>query len=44
MVAASALRRREIAALIRNAGRTCEFTDEPADSVHVSTEEAVLHA
>ena len=28
MVAASALRRREIAALVRNAGRSCIFTDE----------------
>jgi hypothetical protein len=30
MVAASALKRREIAALIANAGRRCEFTDEAA--------------
>lgn len=30
MVAATALKRREIAALVRNAGRSCEFTDEPA--------------
>ena len=29
MVAATALKRREIAALVRNAGRSCEFTDEP---------------
>ena len=28
MVAATALKRREIAALVRNAGRSCEFTDE----------------
>ena len=28
MVAATALKRREIAALVRNAGRACEFTDE----------------
>ena len=28
MVAASALKRREIAALVRNAGRSCDFTDE----------------
>jgi len=28
MVAATALRRREIAALVQNAGRSCEFTDE----------------
>ncbi len=32
MVAASALKRREIAALVRNAGRTCEFTDEVSSS------------
>lgn len=46
MVAASALKRREIAALIRNAGRLCEFTDEPnveAAPLHAPSSEA-LHA
>ena len=29
MVAATALKRRELAALVHNAGRTCEFTSAP---------------
>ncbi|MDF2692729.1 MAG: hypothetical protein K0S65_1112 [Labilithrix sp.] len=42
MVAATALKRREIAALIRNAGRVCEFTDEPGgvSTVHTAEGEA----
>jgi hypothetical protein len=32
MVSATALKRREIAALVRNAGRTCEFVDEDGPS------------
>jgi hypothetical protein len=42
MVAATALKRREIAALVRNAGRSCEFTDEigGAGTVHTSEGEA----
>lgn len=35
MVAVASLRRREIAALIHNAGRVCHFTDEATPSVHV---------
>jgi hypothetical protein len=42
MVAASALKRREIAALVRNAGRTCEFVERPSVS-GVSAAE-VVHA
>jgi hypothetical protein len=42
MVAASALKRREIAALIRYAGRSCEFTDEkPLDA---APREEMTHA
>lgn len=42
MVARAALRRKEIAALIRNAGRECEFTDE-GPAVRGAVEE-VAHA
>ncbi len=45
MVAASALRRREIAALIRNAGRSCEFIDEASAGTSISSSEAeAVHA
>lgn len=45
MVAASALRRREIAALIRNAGRSCEFVDEAGAGTSISSSEAeAVHA
>jgi hypothetical protein len=40
LVASSALKRREIAALVSNAGRTCEFTDEPTASAHAASEAA----
>lgn len=40
MVAVASLRRKEIAALIHNAGRVCHFTDEHAPVVHVAREEA----
>jgi hypothetical protein len=43
MVAATALKRREIAALIRNAGRSCEFTDEAGSPTSLPSTEA-LHA
>ncbi len=43
MVAATALKRREIAALVRNAGRACEFTDE-GDSASASTSAAATEA
>jgi len=38
MVAATALKRREIAAVLQHAGRTCEFTDE-----HAATPERETH-
>ena len=45
MVAASALKRREIAALIRNAGRSCEFVDEAGAGASISSSEAeAVHA
>ncbi|MBX3205850.1 MAG: hypothetical protein KF764_12325 [Labilithrix sp.] len=45
MVAASALKRREIAALVRNAGRTCEFTDETGARVSAASgEREAAHA
>jgi hypothetical protein len=48
MVAQTALKRREIAALIRSAGRSCEFVDEPGAILSASpsemTENEALHA
>jgi hypothetical protein len=45
MVAATALKRRELAALVRNAGRSCEFTDEVASSSSTSAPATeVVHA
>lgn len=43
MVHVTALRRREIAALLRNAGRTCVFTDEPATPARAHDTEAVTN-
>lgn len=45
MVAASALKRREIAALIRNAGRSCAFVDEAGAGPSISSSGAeAVHA
>ncbi len=41
MVAATALKRREIAALVRNAGRNVTFTDDPGDTLHIREEESL---
>ena len=41
MVAASALKRREIAALVHNANRSCEFTDEAAAAASSTSTSAV---
>ena len=43
MVHATALKRKEIAALLRNAGRTCIFTDEPALPARAHDTEAVTN-
>lgn len=44
MVAATALKLREIAALVRNAGRQCELTEELAAAPSVSTTAEAAHA
>ena len=43
MVHATALKRKEIAALLRNAGRECVFTDEPAIPARAHDTEAVTN-
>ena len=43
MVHATALKRKEIAALLKNAGRACVFTDEPATPARAHDTEAVIN-